>query len=896
MLQVKEISKKYVSGDFTQIALDKVSINFRECEFVSVLGPSGSGKTTLLNIVGGLDRYDSGDIVINGISTKQYKDRDWDSYRNHTVGFVFQSYNLIPHQSVLSNVELALTISGVSKSERRKRAKEALDKVGLSKHKNKRPNQLSGGQMQRVAIARALVNNPDILLADEPTGALDSETSNQVMELLGEVAKDRLVIMVTHNPELAEKYSTRIIKLKDGRVTDDTMPCVVGEEKPAVHKKMGKASMSWFTSLALSFNNLRTKKGRTIMTAFAGSIGIIGIALILSLSNGVQNYIEDIQRDTMSAYPILIEERTIDMSDMIGVDAIKGREEDKTDHDKDAVYSNVSSLQRRQNFISRISENNLTEFKHYLDDENSEIHKYIGKNGIVYTYNLNFGIYAFDPEGNFVNTNGTSMRQRNTQAQRNYSLLSEGNNDFSELIGGNSGNLISETIIENYDLLYGKYPENMNEMVLVLDEDNEVSVYVLYRLGLLPLDEFNKTMERFENGEEFEITSDRLDYEKVCEQEFYLIPACDFYTQNSSGNFQNESDNPIKTAELMEKAIKLKISGIIRPKNENAGRLIGESVGYTTALTDYIITYTENSKVIKEQLAKPEINVLNGMRFSVSVDDEKIENVRKYVSELGISEKASLYQAVMQYMQTGDDNTQIPEDEAGKAAALDAFMQAADNEVLLYIYESYVSEGSLEENLKLLGKVDRDAPASISLFADSFADKDKISECIDRYNAGVAEEDHITYTDYIGLLLSAVTDIVNTISYVLIAFVAVSLLVSSIMIGIITYISVLERTKEIGILRAMGASKKNITQVFNAETIIIGFFAGLIGVGITLLMLFPVNMVIHRIVGSPDVNASLPVMGAIMLILLSTVLTTIGGFIPAKKAAKKDPVVALRTE
>ena len=899
MLQIKEVSKKYVTGEFTQMALDRVSLSFRDNEFVSVLGPSGSGKTTLLNLVGGLDRYDSGDIVINGVSTKQYKDRDWDTYRNHSIGFVFQSYNLIAHQSVLSNVELALTISGISRSERKERAKEALVKVGLAKHLGKRPNQLSGGQMQRVAIARALVNNPDILLADEPTGALDSETSDQVMELLGEVAKDRLVIMVTHNPEIAEKYSTRIIKLKDGRVTDDSMPFDAGQNRGKIcnERKTKKASMSRLTSLSLSFGNLLTKKGRTILTSFAGSIGIIGIAMILSLSNGARNYINDIQKNTMSAYPIVIEETTVDVSDMVGLDAIRGREKEEVGHENDAVYSNVNSLKRRQNFMSRVTENNLSGFKHYLDDENSEIHKYLGKNGIVYSYDLNLGIYTFGDNGVFINTNGTSMRQRNTKDQRDYSLLSQGRNSFCELLPVKNNKPVNETIINGFDLLYGRFPENMNELVLVVNSDNEVSAYTLYRLGLLPLDEYNLILDRLERGEEFEIKSERLDYGKVCQKEYFLIPASDFYEKNENGIFVKFSDNPIKSAKLLENALKLNIVGVIKAKNENAERLIQSTVGYTAALTDYLIDYTTDSKVVKKQLENPEVNILNGMKYTVQSDSEKIENVRKYVNELGLSEKAALYQALIQYMSDSEGiNGEMPEDEAGQAKALDRFLETAEDKVLLYIYESYISEGSLEDTLKELGLVDRDAPSSISLYVDSFSDKDKISECIDNYNSKVAEEDRITYTDYVGLMLSAVTDIVNTISYVLIGFVAVSLVVSSIMIGIITYISVLERTKEIGVLRAMGASKKNITQVFNAETIIIGFFAGLIGVGITLLMLFPVNMVIHRIVGSPDVNASLPVMGAIMLILLSTVLTMIGGFIPAKKAAKKDPVVALRTE
>ena len=946
MLTIKNIKKKYVTGELTQTALDDISLNFRDNEFVAILGPSGSGKTTLLNVVGGLDRYDSGDLIINGISTKKYKDRDWDSYRNHTIGFVFQSYNLIPHQNILSNVELALTISGVSRSERKKRAKEALEKVGLGDQLHKRPNQMSGGQMQRVAIARALVNDPDILLADEPTGALDSETSIQVMELLNDVAKDRLVIMVTHNPELADKYATRIVKLSDGKIIGDSNPYEVDPDTQPEpeHKNMGKSSMSFLTSLSLSFNNLRTKKGRTILTSFAGSIGIIGIALIQALSAGVNAYISDIQRDTMSSYPITIDAETIDMKSMMNIDDSK--ESDTVDHDLNAVYSNPKRMQMLVDMSSTVTKNNLTEFKKYLDNKDSEIHKYIGENGIVYSYATKFSMYSYDDNKYLVNADGSNLVDDELEKTSIGMMMSYGSSEaytsaaatnmfggtsvFSQLIPQADGTGISSAIKENYDIVYGSLPSSYDEMVLVLDKHNEVPVLALYKLGILTTDEYRKILKSIDRSEDIKLESKRLDYADICSREFYIIPACDLFEKNSSGTYDDISKDQIKIGKKLGSAVRLKISGIIKPKEDSEKLFINSSVGYIKDLTDYIIEYTENSEIVKAQKSDPTVNVFNGIPFTAKNNEEKAENAKKYLSSLKTSEKAKLvtmlYSALEKNLssqaaipsQTGTvPQTAVPSggtasqtqpqtldiehmSEEELAGLVDAFLLSSDTpaakEMLITLYEKYISSGNYDDNLKKLGVVSKDTPSSISIYADSFENKEKIAECIEEYNKTADEDNKITYTDIVGLLMSSVTTIINIISYVLMAFVAVSLIVSSIMIGIITYISVLERTKEIGILRAIGASKKNISRVFNAETFIIGLLAGVIGVGVSLFMLIPINIVIHAVSGMDTINAFLPWLNAVILIVLSILLTLIGGIIPSRKAAKKDPVTALRTE
>lgn len=925
MLQIQKISKKYITGDLVQTALNEVSLNLRDSEFVAILGPSGSGKTTLLNIIGGLDRYDSGDLIINGISTKKYKDRDWDSYRNHTIGFVFQSYNLIPHQTVLSNVELALTISGISKAERKKRAIEALEKVGLGKQLHKKPNQMSGGQMQRVAIARALVNDPEILLADEPTGALDSETSIQVMDLLKEVAKDRLVVMVTHNPELAEEYANRIVKVKDGHIISDSNPYEIDIKNMATPKyeNMGKASMSLLTALSLSFNNLKTKKGRTLLTAFAGSIGIIGIALILSLSNGVNTYIDNIQKDTMTSYPISIEAETIDISSIMSSGGPTPGKPSDVNHDLNAIYSNGSGIEMASTMTSSFTENNLTEFKKYLDNPDSEINQYVGENGIIYSYDTKFGVYTKDSEGTFVNTDGSTLTDKNSSSTTmtgisamssmpisKISGFSSSSNNFKELLPGKDGASVSDAIKDSYDLLYGDWPTAYDEVILTLDQNNEISATTLYQLGILPSAEYKELMTKIENGEEIKLESKSWKYEDICNQEFYMIPDCDTYISNGNGTFTSIKDNVNEMEKLLDNAIKLKITGVVRPKEDAKNASITSAIGYTKALTDYIIEYTDNSEVVKAQKESSTINVLNGMEFSPSSDDEKIADAKKYLEGLGVSDKANLFKTMMYSMQS----TSNVEDEgistsmqAGTpdistmseeqlAAMLDEYLKSPDDDTLLKIYDAYISTGSYDDNMTTFGVVSLDAPSSISIYTDSFENKEAISDCIEDYNSTANEEDQISYTDYIGILLSSITTIIDVISYVLIAFVAVSLIVSSIMIGIITFISVMERTKEIGILRAIGASKHNISQVFNAETFIIGLCSGLLGVGISALLLIPINSIIHSVLNLDTINASLPLSSAIGLIILSMILTIIGGFVPAKKAAKKDPVTALRTE
>lgn len=912
MLQIQNICKKYVTGDLVQTALDNVSLNLRDNEFVAILGPSGSGKTTMLNIIGGLDRYDSGDLIINGISTKKYKDRDWDSYRNHTIGFVFQSYNLIPHQSVLSNVELALTISGISRSERRRRAKEALEKVGLGNQLHKRPNQMSGGQMQRVAIARALVNNPDILLADEPTGALDSETSVQVMELLKEVAKDRLVVMVTHNPELANEYATRIVRVKDGHIVDDTDPYEIEQklEEPQ-HKNMGKASMSILTALSLSFNNLRTKKGRTFLTAFAGSIGIIGIALILSFSNGVNTYITDIQKSTMTSYPISIEAQTIDLTSIMQKGQSSMKDSDVT-HELDGVYSNGTDIEMASSITTSFTKNNLTEFKKYLDNPDSEIRKHIRENGIVYSYNTKFDVFTYDSEGTFVNTDGSTLKSSSqTSATNMMADMSNDNgmtmmtgstgktNNFTELLPGSDSASVSQAVTDAYDVLYGNWPSSYDEAVLVMNKNNEISSAVLYQLGILPTSEYKEIMKRIDAGEEVTMDTEKISYEDICNKEYYLLPASDMYVKDDNGNYKSiVSDN----ASLKDKAadgIKLKISGIVRQNDDNDNALINKAVGYTKALTDYLMDYADKSEVVKAQRENKDINITNGMAFSPADDAAKIADARTYLTNLGVSDKASMFKNMMQMVYA--DNQQMYTQlmamgEAQQAAMLDSYLENPDDSTLLSIYNSYISTGNYDDNMDSFGVISEDAPSAINIYVDSFEAKDAVSDCIKKYNESASEDDKISYTDYVGLLMNSVTTIINVITYVLIAFVAVSLIVSSIMIGIITYISVLERTKEIGILRAIGASKRNISQVFNAETFIIGFCSGIIGIAITLLLLIPCNSIIHAVTDSTAVNAALPPVSAVVLIILSMVLTFIGGLIPAKNAAKKDPVTALRTE
>ncbi len=903
MLQIKNISKQYKTGTLIQKALDDVSIDLRDSEFVAVLGPSGSGKTTLLNIIGGLDRYDSGDLIINSTSTKKYRDKDWDSYRNHAIGFVFQSYNLIQHQSVLANVELALTIGGLSRSERKKRAKKALEDVGLGDQIHKRPNQLSGGQMQRVAIARALVNDPEILLADEPTGALDSQTSIQVMELLKKVAKDRLVVMVTHNPELADEYATRIVRLKDGRITDDSDP-FVPQQKAQEHQtgRLGKAKMGFLTSLALSFNNLRTKKGRTILTSFAGSIGIIGIALILALSTGVNTFIYEKQKETMLSYPITITSKAMDVSSMINK-----RKNSSDDDDKErsgGVYASYRKLERRQTRRSSIMENDLTSFKKYLDNPNSDIRQYLGENGVVYTYNLNFEVFSRDSKGRLINSSAdpdkigekrTSNNGRKTNNNPTSVLTSlngstgSGADNFSEIMKGTGKNPVSRVIMDNYDVVYGEWCGEYDEVVLALDDTSSVSAEALYQLGIITAEEYKDAADTISNGKSAD--EKMFSYEEVCGRTFYLVPACDRYVKGEDGKFSLVSE--LDEEKLLKDAIQLKISGIVKAK-EDIKVEIDSAIGYNSALTNYIIEHTDASEVVKAQEASTDTNVLTGMKFDAADNNAKLADARKYISSLGVGDKASLYTMAV-YSGTIEGSQQSDENEMAKL--LDEWVASPlSSPLLIMIYDNYIAGATYTDNMDTFGKVSLDSPSAINIYTDSFEDKDKVNECIENYNDSVASDKAITYTDYVALITESITSIVNAITYVLIAFVAVSLVVSSIMIGIITHISVLERTKEIGILRALGASKRNISQVFNAETFIIGFCAGALGILLSEILLIPINSIIKQLAKGIDVTARLPILYSLVLIGISMLMTMIGGFIPAKRAAKKDPVIALRTE
>ena len=920
MLQLKNIVKSYTVGELTQVALKGISLNFRENEFVSILGQSGSGKTTMLNIIGGLDRYDSGDLVINGVSTKKYRDADWDAYRNTSIGFVFQSYNLIPHQNVLSNVEMALTLSGVSRKERRKRAVEVLNKVGLQDHIHKKPNQLSGGQMQRVAIARALINNPDILLADEPTGALDTETSIQIMNLLKQIAEEKLVIMVTHNPELAEAYSTRIVNLKDGQITSDSNPFDVpeGSVEEKLTKNQKRVSMSFWTSLGLSFANLRTKIGRTILTSFAGSIGIIGIALILALSTGMNQYITRVQKETMTSYPITISSQTIDATSIMQLRGqMMGLSSQKETKEEDGkVHADYQSLKQSDAITNNLIQNNLAEFKKYLDDSTSEIHQYVGENGIIYSYNVNFDVYAQNPNQQLINTNieldggnGNSNRPRMFNFA-NMGVNNQSAKNFSEMVAGTNGQPISSVVTDSYDMVVGYWPTGYNEVVMVLNENNGIPVQSMYQLGFITKEQYTSAKNQLANkqdGEDF-----TLSYEDMLQKIFYLVPSSENYVKNENGSYSQIKNPEYDTDGLMNKSIPLKVTGIIRPKEDAKNATINTVVAYTNLLTNYVIDRANESAIVQAQKNTPEINVLNGVHFNATTDEEKIQDTKEYLLNLSEDEKVNMYQLIL-YYDGKSQNQEINEDsnsfdmnalsklsmnpQSGISGMLENYLNDSPNTTtLLAIYNDYIGGKSLEKNLASFGAVSYESPSSISIYADSFENKDAIGKEIEKYNNTVGEDSKISYTDYVALMTSSLTTIINGISYVLIAFVAVSLIVSSIMIGIITYISVMERTKEIGILRALGASKKNISQLFNAETFIIGIFSGVLGIGITLLLLIPINNVIQTVSKIEDLSAVLPLESAGVLILISIIITVIGGLIPSRSAAKKDPVEALRTE
>lgn len=1081
MLKLTDIIKRYTAGDSKVDALRGVSLNFRDSEFVSVLGPSGCGKTTLLNIVGGLDRYTSGDLSINGRSTKEYTDADWDNYRNRSIGFVFQSYNLIPHQTVLANVELALTLSGVSKAERRRRAAEALTRVGLADQLKKKPTQMSGGQMQRVAIARALVNNPDILLADEPTGALDTQTSVQVMDILKEIARDRLVIMVTHNRELAERYSTRIISLLDGNVTDDTLPYDGAEpgKTDAASVKLRKkhkreTSMSFFTAMTLSLDNLLTKRARTLLTSFAGGIGIIGIALILALSTGVQNYIDDVQRDTLSSYPITIEDEQTDITSIFSAlkdvaDKDTGKAE--LSHERDAVYSD-SRMYDLFNavFNPEVSENDLTSFKAYLD---GQLAAEPGSGGlrdcvssVQYLYGVKFDTYVKDPDGEWANTDMTDAFKAlssDTTSQTEQNRYSNMESRFSnlnlwqELMPGKDGALISDMIYVQYDLVYGSWPQSADQVVLILDKNNEISDIAFYSLGLMSRDEVDSILSAVVHQDEINVSSRTLDYADACNLTFKLLIPGDYYTDSDGdGVWSSIEEETDQLGLVINSAYELHISGIIRPKEDASATALTGVFGYTSALTDHLIDYAGDSPVVTAQKsdANTNLDILTGLPFTIAeaenpTDEYKTKKIKEYFDSLDDTEKTKLYTQIVsepsdeyvqstleQYMAqyttrdemealvaqaygmdaetvksylasytddglrdmmkqqittlitqqyaatalegvkaimttpsdaeldaiktsitgqlisrelkiayiisdwskktempameimaylSGLDDAQLDAltDELATAAATEYYASSAqtytaagyakvaavfdekygsetDTTALAGYYDKYMpsetSDSTLEDNLSSFGAVDPATPKSINIYASTFEDKDAIADEIAKYNESAGDEQQIVYTDYVALLMSGITGIINAISYGLIVFVSISLVVSSIMIGIITYISVLERTKEIGILRSVGASKRDVSMVFNAETLIVGFAAGAIGIGISLLLCIPISALIHRLSGVTAINAFIRPEHCAILILISMILTLIAGIIPSRIAAKKDPVEALRSE
>ena len=870
MLKLENIKKDYITGDTTVHALKGVSVEFRKSEFVSILGQSGCGKTTLLNIIGGLDRYTSGELYIGGRATSDFRDRDWDNYRNHSVGFIFQSYNLIPHQSVLSNVELALTLTGVPRAERRRRATEALEKVGLADQLNKKPNEMSGGQMQRVAIARALVNDPEILLADEPTGALDSETSVQIMELLKEISKDRLVIMVTHNPELAKQYSTRIIRLLDGNITDDTMP-YSGDGEEKTEKKSGKRpSMSFLTALSLSLNNLMTKKARTFLTAFAGSIGIIGIALILSLSNGVNAYIARVEQETLSSYPITIEQAGMDVSQLVS--DLMGKNEPSGNREDGKIYSNNVMTEMMSTMVNGISANNLSELKKHIEktadfsDNSSEIE---------YKYSTVMNIY--DEKGNRVNPNtvfstvfpeGKSSGRGNMQMSSSFSNTEVWTRLFEN----------KEFLKKQYTVIAGRMPEKYNEIVLAVDKNNQISDYALYSLGLKDSAELEEMMKKAQAGEKIEPTAEvSYTYDDILGLKFKLLCNTDYFEKNADGTWSDKTEDSLYVSSKLNTAAEdITVVGIIRPTDSSVANQTSGFVGYPESLMEHLINKVNDSEIVKAQKTDPEKDVFTGRPFETDADNMTYEQLTAYIAALPEKEQAEYNAYISQMTAAGQTEEQITEQ--FKAA----IKQKSNN-------------ATYDGNLKLMGVSILDEPSVINIYPKDFEAKEKISDLITEYNKGVKDTEKITYTDYIGLMLSSVTTIINAISYILIAFISISLIVSSIMIGIITYISVLERTKEIGVLRAMGASKKDVSRVFNAETLIVGFAAGAIGILITLLLLIPINAVIAAVTDISGL-AVLPFAGGAALVIISMLLTLISGLFPSRVAAKKDPVTALRSE
>jgi len=882
MLKLTNITKDYLSGDSKVEALRGISIEFRKSEFVSVLGPSGCGKTTMLNIIGGLDRYTKGDLIIAGRSTKKFGDKDWDAYRNHSIGFVFQNYNLIPHQTVLANVELALTLSGVSRAERRRRAADALAQVGLADQIHKRPNQLSGGQMQRVAIARALVNDPEILLADEPTGALDSATSVQIMEILKNISRDRLIIMVTHNPDLAEQYSSRIVRLLDGQITDDTDPYegeAVVPEKTAPAKK-GRTSMSFLTALSLSFNNLMTKKARTFLTSFAGSIGIIGIALILSLSSGVQAYIDRVEEDTLSSYPIQLTEATVDYSSMMS--AMMEVSSGVDSHELDKIYSNTVMTEVMNSMLDEVTVNNLEAFKAYLESH-EQVPNLISD--IKYTYSTVMNVYASDTTEKIVQVQPSTVFSKISVGMgmsEDMEKEMQGMASMGGMAGGSQMNVWAELmdnrelLEKQYDVIAGKMPEAHNEVVLIVDKNNEVSDYTLYALGLKDQDEVTKTMEQLMKGEKIEAVPVSYTYEDILSLTFKLLLNTDYFEKTERG-WEDRSDDEAYLREKLAAAEEIRVVGILRPaENSNMGSETG-TIGFLPSLTEQLIRRVNASEIVRAQKADPDTDIFTGISFE---QPEEIvwamDSLKAFIATLPAEESAKYTATIAQMQQSGMPDDQI----------VQMFASAMKPET---------TDATYEGNLFRLGVSDLNKPSSILIFPKDFESKEILSDLISEYNATVEDADQIQYTDYIGLLLSSVTTVINAISYILIAFVAISLVVSSIMIGIITYISVLERTKEIGVLRSIGASKRDVSRVFNAETLTVGFVAGALGIGVTVIIDIIASIILESITGISNL-AALPWKGAVILILISMVLTYIAGLIPARLAAKKDPVVALRSE
>lgn len=1005
MLELKNIVKEYPAGDGKVAALRGIDLRFRRSEFVSILGPSGCGKTTMLNIIGGLDQYTSGDLIINGRSTRNFGDRDWDTYRNHSIGFVFQSYNLIPHQTVLANVELALTLSGVSKTERRRRAKDALVRVGLGDQLNKRPGQMSGGQMQRVAIARAIVNDPDIILADEPTGALDTETSIQVMDILKEISRDRLVIMVTHNPELAGQYSSRIVRVLDGRIISDSAPLSDEEvrreralEEAAAAKSAGKKrkerkpSMSLITSFGLSLRNLFTKKGRTALTSFAGSIGIIGIALIYAVSQGMTTYINTLQEDTLSSYPLSIQAQSMDMSSLLTT--FMGQAQSSGEHDLDAVYQKTMLYDMVNALNStETTENDLASFKTWLEeawaDPEDPLHDAIS--GIQYTYDADLLVYTQNVDGSIIQSDSQQLLQEllieyfgmdmSGMMDMRESLLGSGTmsslsvggagNLWQEMLPGENGKQVSALLEKQYDLIYGSWPTQYNEIVLVVDERNEIDDMTLYALGLKSKEDIDALADAAFHKTTVETDSESWTFAEICDMDFRVVFRSDCYTRDAvTGAYTDLRDTQAGLKYLYDNATCLKVSGIIRPSEDAVSTMLTGTIGYTSALTEYIIENSRNSAAVQAQMDDPTVDIFTGLPFQENTgtltDEEKEADFRAYVAQLDDAGKAQVYVAissipsaqeleamVAQAMegQTRETMEQTMVDSMAAQTGMDAgqmqdYIDAMTDEDLQSLYETMVtgqcrmqyaaqvqqqmaamdpaqlvlalegametyttgqcvifhdevlefSDSTYEDNLIQLGVADLDDPASVNIYASTFENKDVIEDAIEGYNQRVDELSQIRYTDYVGLMMRSVTSIINAVTYVLIAFVAVSLVVSSIMIGVITLISVQERTKEIGILRAIGASKKNVSNMFNAETVIIGFTSGLLGVLITHLLCIPINMILHHLTGIHNLSAYLPWQTGVILVCISMLLTLIAGVIPSRSAAKKDPVVALRTE